>query len=135
MGFGRRPRSCRETATSGQSIAEFALILPALLLMTLGVVDGARLFAAHITLTNAAREGAVYAAQHSAAGQAEVKAHIAAETADLSQSNLTVSAPVRTVSSVTVTVSYPFDLITPLIGAIWGDPVILSASTTAPVLE
>jgi Flp pilus assembly protein TadG len=41
---------------------EFALILPVFLVMTLGVVDGARIFSAYIAITNAAREGALYAA-------------------------------------------------------------------------
>lgn len=46
----------------GQTLVEFALILPVFLLMTLGVVDGARIFSAYISITNAAREGALYAA-------------------------------------------------------------------------
>lgn len=135
MVLTRRRRPSREAAASGQSLVEFALILPALLLLTLAVVDGARVFAAQITLTNASREGAVYAARHSAAGQAEVRAHIASETADLAQASLSVTAPARSAASVSVTLSYPIDLVTPLIGAIWGDPVLLTATTTAPVLE
>jgi Flp pilus assembly protein TadG len=42
-------------------MVEFALILPVFLMLTLGVVDGARIFSAYISLTNASREGALYA--------------------------------------------------------------------------
>ena len=45
----------------GQTMVEFALILPVFLMLTLGVVDGARIFSAYIALTNASREGALYA--------------------------------------------------------------------------
>ncbi len=43
---------------NGQSLVEFALILPALVLVIAGVFDLGRAFYASITITNAAREGA-----------------------------------------------------------------------------
>jgi Flp pilus assembly protein TadG len=46
----------------GQSIVEFALMLPMLLLMTVGVVDFARAFGDHLALVNGVREGALYGA-------------------------------------------------------------------------
>jgi hypothetical protein len=45
----------------GQGLAEFALILPVFLLMTLAVVDGARVYLAQISLTNGVREAALFA--------------------------------------------------------------------------
>ncbi len=44
----------------GQSLVEFALILPVLLLLLLGVLDMGRGVADNIALTNAAQEGARY---------------------------------------------------------------------------
>lgn len=44
----------------GQSMVEFALILPLLVLMVAGIFDLGRAFFASITITNAAREGARY---------------------------------------------------------------------------
>ena len=44
----------------GQSLVEFALLLPMLLLLILGAMDFSRLFTTKIVLTNAAREGANY---------------------------------------------------------------------------
>jgi hypothetical protein len=47
--------------TRGQSLVEFALILPILLLLILGIIEGARIIWAYITVQNAAREAARYA--------------------------------------------------------------------------
>mgnify|MGYP001237523197 CR=1 FL=1 len=49
---------------SGQSIIEFALVFPILLLLIFGAMDIGRLFYYKIVLTNAAREGANYLAYH-----------------------------------------------------------------------
>jgi Flp pilus assembly protein TadG len=48
----------------GQAIAEFALILPLMLLMMLIAVDFGRLFFTYIQVNNAAREASNYAAAH-----------------------------------------------------------------------
>jgi len=47
-----------------QSLVEFALVLPMLLLLILGAMDFGRMFYAKMVLTNAAREGANYLAFH-----------------------------------------------------------------------
>jgi hypothetical protein len=46
--------------TRGQSLIEFALLAPILLLLILGAMDFGRLFYTKIVITNAAREGANY---------------------------------------------------------------------------
>jgi Flp pilus assembly protein TadG len=48
----------------GQSLVEFALILPLFVLIVIGVFDLGRAFFASITITNAAREGARYGTLH-----------------------------------------------------------------------
>jgi len=45
----------------GQSLVEFALVLPVLLLLALGTIDYGRVYFDYISVTNAARNGAVYA--------------------------------------------------------------------------
>lgn len=58
----RRPHLRRGRARSrGQAVVEFALILPVFLLLTLGVVDMARLFTSYISLTNGVSSAAIYA--------------------------------------------------------------------------
>ena len=44
----------------GQSLVEFALIIPILLLLVMGALELGRLFYIKVTLHNAAREGAYY---------------------------------------------------------------------------
>ena len=48
----------------GQSLVELALITPILLIMILISVDGARVFTAHLSIGNAAREGASVASRN-----------------------------------------------------------------------
>lgn len=58
----RRTKGGRTTAFRGQSLVEFALTLPMLLVLLLGVADFARVFSAGITLEAAARNAAEAAA-------------------------------------------------------------------------
>ena len=48
----------------GQSLVEFALVLPLLLMLVIGAMDIGRMFYYKVALTNAAREGANYLAYH-----------------------------------------------------------------------
>ena len=65
---GRRARRephrhwVRPTFARGQSVVEFAIILPIFMLLVLITVDFGRMFFSYIQLSNAAREGAAYAA-------------------------------------------------------------------------
>jgi Flp pilus assembly protein TadG len=51
-------------SSRGQSLVEFAITLPILLLIMVGILDLGRVYFAYISLTNAAREGARYGAAH-----------------------------------------------------------------------
>lgn len=57
------PTIPREHSRRGQSVVEFALVLPMLLVLFLGIADFGRVFAAGITIEAAARNGAEAAAQ------------------------------------------------------------------------
>jgi Flp pilus assembly protein TadG len=52
------------TRMKGQSMVEFALVLPLLVLIIAGIFDLGRAFFALITITNAAREGARFGSLH-----------------------------------------------------------------------
>src|SRR4051794_32569152 len=56
--------SRRRTTSRGQSIMELAIIAPVLLVLLAAAVDLGRLFYSQITINNAAREGALAAAQN-----------------------------------------------------------------------
>jgi Flp pilus assembly protein TadG len=51
----------------GQSLVEFALVLPILMALLLLTIDVGRLFYAYVGVTNASREGAAYAVANVAA--------------------------------------------------------------------
>ena len=65
---GRLPGAVRpwHTLTSprrGQSLVEFALLLPIFLIMTIGIVDMARIFSANVNLSNSVRKAALWASE------------------------------------------------------------------------
>lgn len=62
-GVARRVGASRRSGR-GQSLVEFALVLPVFLVMVFAIVDMARVVWAYDNLGNAAREGARYASVH-----------------------------------------------------------------------
>ena len=53
----------RRDRSRGQSVVEFALVLPILLLLLAATIDFGRLFYAYVAVENAAKEGALYGAR------------------------------------------------------------------------
>ncbi len=58
MSTVRGHRTEAQARASGQSIVEFALLLPVIVMLTIGMIDLCRLYFAYTTLQNAAAEGA-----------------------------------------------------------------------------
>jgi Flp pilus assembly protein TadG len=121
--MARRRRSHGEAAGGrgarrdrGAAAVELALVLPILLLVIFGVIDFGRMLNAQITLTQAAREGARWAAL----GQSGVPARVTAAAPGLNGVSTTVTAcPANPAvgANATVTATYRFSFITPF-GAI-----------------
>ena len=59
----QRHRGRRDLKKRGQSLVEMALVLPILLLLVAAIADFGRAFNSYIVITNAAREGARFAAR------------------------------------------------------------------------
>lgn len=107
-------------AEKGQSLLEFALIVPILLIILAGVLDLGRLYYAYVAVTDAAAEGASYAAIHPQANErAEVLQRAQEASGALVQIDPTmvqVDCPaVAAGAPITVTVSYSFTVATPLL--------------------
>jgi hypothetical protein len=129
---------------TGQALAEFAIVLPILLVLILGVFDFGRLIFVHTAMTNAAREGARLGAvnQDVDSIEARVTGQMGfAEPVILVNFYLppdpgdppTAACPVGSVGClVVVEVASEFDAITPVIGTLIGT-LDLSASSTATV--
>lgn len=140
----RRPRAI--DGDRGQSLVETALSLPLLLLILMGLVDFGRSFYYHVTISNAAREGAAYAARTTGATAANV-AQIACNETGLAPYNaacpsalqVTYTAPANADwnASATVTVRYQMSLVSGyLVGRVFSvNPVTLRAVATFPLLR
>jgi hypothetical protein len=121
----------------GQSLAEFALTLPILLLVIMGIFDLGRGIFIYSTINHAAREGARFGAVHhcDSTGIANaVLSHTYGLLDDLDSDNVDEvigGMPERIV----VTVTYEFRPITPLIGEILGDGVIDMQSQARQLIE
>jgi TadE-like protein len=143
--LAQRVRAC--TGARGQSLTEFALTLPVVLLLVLFGLDFGRVFLGWISLTNAAREAANYAAMNPTAWGATPNATVQAEyarlvTAETSGINCTMPNPIPTPtfpngsslgSPASVSMTCKFSLITPIIGRILGNLISVTASSSFPV--
>ncbi len=126
-------------------MVEFALVLPALALISLGVVDLARVYSLQVSLRNAARVGADYAqyyplAQQPSGGSCNDPNNVRYQVySEAGTTNVTVLITPTEVNGcqpppgnptippgcpIKVDVSQRFDPITPLITRIIGDPVV-----------
>ena len=99
----------------GQTLVEFALVLPILSLLLLGVIQFGIAFNNYITLTDAVRAGARKGAvgRHLANPQAAVEQTVRTAASDnLKDSDLLISVTSSWTqgSDVTVSASYPYDI-------------------------
>ena len=100
----------------GQSLVEFALVVPILLLLVLGIMEFGRAYSANLTLQNATREGARLAVTGATDAQITQRVKDSAPTLDVSRLNVSVTpASRRQGDNVMVTVTYDFNYLTPLI--------------------
>ena len=111
---------------SGQTLAEFALVLPMLLLLVMGVFDLGRGIFFYSAVHNAAREGARYAAVYHCDTNG-IKNQAKRTAGDLG-SDFVVFDPVNhyidsgtRIQYIVVKVEYSFQAVTPLIGNFLGD--------------
>lgn len=113
--LGRR----KTRGEKGQSLVEFALVLPLFLVLVFAIVDFGMGFHAWITVTNAAREGARVGAVGADAATIEQRVRDTADTLDQTQLQVVVTnAQGPPGESVVVQVEYQYDLITPLASVI-----------------
>lgn len=123
----------------GQSLLEFAIILPVLLIILAGVLDIGRLYFSYVAVTDAASEGVAYAATHPTNESLILARARDASNITADQSEIVFQCPtcptVGSGDTVTVTVTYSFTLATPIVNAIVpGGVVPLRAVASEAVL-
>jgi hypothetical protein len=136
----------RSRKSLGQSLAEFALTLPLALFMVLFGLDFGRVFLGWVSLNQAAREAANYAAMNPTAWTvpydlgvlSEYSRLIQTETAALNCDLASVAAPsfasgTSIAAPAKVTLTCSFHLITPIISNILGNSIPVSASSAFPI--
>ena len=140
-------RTRRSGKPLGQSLAEFALTVPMALLMVLFGLDFGRVFLGWVALNQAAREAANYAAMNPTAWTLPYNLSVQAEYARLVMTeaddiNCTLQTPLAEPdfpsgtsigAPAEVEIHCSFDLLTPLIGVLIGNPIPVSASSAFPV--
>lgn len=147
-----RGRRSRSPWTRGQSVVEFALLVPVFLFLLLMAVDFGRLFFTYIQVSNAAREAAAYGATQptdSIGMQARAVQEKNAQSqgeAPLDPLATSCTSPFGTAmacsaaaggsgagNTLTVTASQSFRFLTPLITDFFGGNLKMSASATTAV--
>jgi len=132
------PRApCRRRPDSGEALVEMALVLPILLVLSLGMLDFGRAFHAKSVLDQAAREGARVAV---ITGPPLVPGPAVTRVANVLAAAGMTGGPAATVSAVdadhmvTVTVTYNFQFVTPgvfsLIGADYGNQIVMTGKSS-----
>ena len=116
----RRMHAATDDSQRGAAAVEFALVLPILLLLVMGIIEFGLIFNSQISLTNAAREGARVMAIHNDPAVAKSAAIAAAPSVvnpAISSGNITVSPSTCAAgSTVTVTIHYNATLLTGFFG-------------------
>ena len=101
----------------GASAVEFALVLPILLVLVLGIFEFGRAYHLQTTLSNAARDGVRVMALQDSATAARSAAEVSAHPLDLSDAGFTITPKEGCSSAIagsglaTVTITYPFSLV------------------------
>lgn len=101
----------------GAAAVEFALVLPILLLLVIGILEFGRAYHVQTTLSNAARDGVRVMALQDNSSAAEAQTMESAESLDITVDMITVTPSTGCAASGTapgmasVTIEYPFELI------------------------
>jgi Flp pilus assembly protein TadG len=133
MPGSRIVRRWRET-DSGQTLVEFSLILPIMLLMLFALVDFGRGFYTWLVLTNAAREGARVGAVQQPIDVITAKVKDTASGLDTTDPPLTITVTNPQGArgeSVTVDLTYNFTFVTPVGGIL---NIVSGGNLTAPTI-
>jgi PKD repeat protein len=142
-------RRTQQDRSVGQSLVEFALILPVLLLMLLVGIDFGRVYLGWVNLQNLTRVAANFASEHATAWVAPQDTATIAKyrfivANDANEMKCTLPNPIPDPefasgtaigATVRVGITCQFSLMTPVIASVLGGTINASAESTFPVKE
>jgi len=132
---------CRRERERGANLVEFALVLPLLLLMLVGIADLGRAFTAYIRVTNAAREAARIGVKNSAVTDVIEIAAARELGLQLPEDDEALNIIIEKVAGddgrerIVVTVEYDFPLILGGLLGLPGQSITLRNQVRMPVFE
>lgn len=106
----------RRAGERGAAIVEFAIILPVLLILVMGIIDYGRITSTRITLVEAVQEGSIYASTHpdeTAAIRQRVVDSV--DNPVIDPATIAIECPGS--DQLRIRLTHPMDFITPLFGA------------------
>jgi Flp pilus assembly protein TadG len=118
----------RGRRSTGQSMVEFALILPVLILILIGLFDAGRAIYAYNTVSNSARAGARVAIVDQNTARIKDAAKQKAAGLGLTDSDVTTTVCTTLACPVTVKVAYAFTPVTPIVGDLFHPTISSTAS-------
>jgi len=124
----------------GQALVEMAIILPILLLLLFSIIEFGWVFGAQLLVTHASREGARYGAVHSsdATVLTDITSRsqaVASVLTGLGVSPTYTNSGNRRQGDIIVTITYPVNIITPVVRAIIGSSVVTVQSSCQMKVE
>ena len=117
------------TSQRGAALVEFALVLPILVVLVMGIIDYGRLATTRIALHEAVQEGSIYAATHpDDATGIRTRTVTGVDNPTIDPTKIVIDCPAT--GQLRIRIEHPMDLITPLFGA----SLTLDAEVTTDVL-
>jgi len=118
---------------TGAAIVEFAIILPILMLLVMGIIQFGFIFNGQITLTSAVREGARYAVVGNTDADVVKRVQDSSTALLLSIPTVTIDRDVNDGESLTVSANGTVNIIMPFLNIFTGNQVNLKAESTMRV--
>ncbi|WML59145.1 TadE/TadG family type IV pilus assembly protein [Neobacillus sp. PS2-9] len=114
---------------NGQSLVEFALVLPLIVLLLFGIIDFSRIFHVYLTMDHAGREAARAASIGNDVSEIKNTAVNDATSIGLTADRVAISGTRNSGTNVTITITYPITFLTPVIGEIVGSLTLKDTTT------
>lgn len=133
-----RRTAIEEGSCRGQALVEFAMVLPLLVMLLLGLFDFGRGIAIYTSLAHSAREGA-RTGIYTSATDTDIRDTVRSQgviLTGLPDANIMITPPDPRNSgdSLIVSVAYDFEAATPLISSFWGGgPLRITSTATVRV--